>query len=184
MSHTASSERNKQLHETELRWFAIRTRFKCEKFVQRILDKRKIRSYIPLRTSIKQYGNRTRRTELPLIPCYVFVQICQKDYLPILETEHVLGFVRTARELTAIPEHEIQTLRRVTLEDSLEIDLGTDSFLPGQPVEIAAGNLIGLRGHVVQQENKQQLQIELNTLGYTLLITLDAQLLTKLKSTP
>lgn len=162
------------LHDTEPRWFAVQTRSKSEKFVQRSLAKKGIHAYVPLQRLMRRYTRSTRIVEKPLINCYVFVRIVKKDYIPVLETENVSGFIRFNKELIAIPEEEINVLRRITLEEGLEVEAVPGVFHAGDPVEITAGSLTGLRGHIVKQAGRQRFQVELERLGYTLLITIDS----------
>ncbi|MBK6931243.1 MAG: transcription termination/antitermination NusG family protein [Saprospirales bacterium] len=102
------------LHPTERRWFAVYTRARSEKWVQRALTKKGIYAYVPLQRLYRRYTRSTRLTEKPLIPGYVFVHINWPDYIPVLETEHVAGFVRFSKNLIAIPGPEIVLLRRIT----------------------------------------------------------------------
>ncbi len=169
------------LHETEPRWFAIHTRSKSEKFVQRMLTKKGVHAYLPLQKLMRRYTRSTRVVEKPLINCYVFVSITKADYLPVLETENVAGFVKSSKDLRAIPEAEIEILRRITLENGLDVSVIPGSFSEGEPVEITAGNLIGMKGHIVKTEGARKFQIELLTLGYSLLISVDGAFLGKLR---
>ncbi len=74
-----------QLHESEPRWFAVHTRSKSEKFVQRMLTKKGIHAWLPLQKLMRRYVRSTRMVEKPLINCYVFVRIVQREYVPVLE---------------------------------------------------------------------------------------------------
>lgn len=168
-----------QLHETEPRWFAVRTRSKSEKWVQRMLAKKGIVCYLPLQKIMRRYARSTRITERPLINCYVFAQIVKNQYLPILETENVAGFVKFAQDLLAVPQEEIDILKRITLEEGLEIEAMPGQFTEGDPVEISAGNLMGLRGRIIKVEGRKKMQVELMHLGYSLLISVDAAFLSK-----
>lgn len=167
------------LHESELRWFAVQTRSKSEKFVQRMLAKKGILAYVPLQRLMRRYTRSTRLLEKPLINCYVFVRITKAEYLPVLETENVSGFVRFNKNLIAIPEAEIALLKRITLEDNLEVEAVRGSIGEGDPVVISAGNLTGLRGQVVKVEGRRRFQVELEHLGYSLLMTVDSAFLEK-----
>ena len=162
----------------------MRTRSKSEKFVQRILTKKGIHAYLPLQKFMRQYTRSTRVVEKPLINGYVFVYMTKSAYLPVLETEHVAGFVKFNKDLRAIPETEIELMRRITLEDGLELEVMPGSFSEGEPVEIIAGNLIGLQGRIVKTEGKRKFQIELLSLGYSLLLSVDAAFLGKLDKKP
>lgn len=171
-----------QLHDTEPRWFAVKTRSKSEKFVQRMLAKKGIHAYVPLQRLMRRYTRSTRIVEKPLINCYVFVRIVKQDYVPVLETENVSGFICFNKELIAIPEGEINVLRRITLEDGLEVEAVPGMLHAGDPVEITAGTLTGLRGHIVKQEGRQRFQVELERLGYSLLITIDSAFLSPMSA--
>ncbi len=168
------------LHPSEPRWFAVRTRSKSEKLVQRMLEKKNISAWLPLQKLLRRYSRSTRMTEKPLLNGYVFVRIVQAQYVPVLETEHVAGFVRFSKDLIAVPQAEIDILKRITLEDGLEVEaVPGAAFAEGDPVEISAGNLMGLRGRVVRVEGKRKFQVELQHLFHSLLITVDAAFLEK-----
>ncbi len=169
-----------QLHDAEPRWFAVRTRSKSEKFVQRILSKKGIHAYLPIQKLMRRYTRSTRLVEKPLINSYVFVKIVKAEYVPVLETENVAGFVKFSKNLLAIPEAEIEILRRITLEDGLDVEVLPAQFAEGEMVEIMLGNLAGMKGRMVKQADKHRVQVELETLGYSLLMTVEAGWLQKI----
>ena len=74
----------------------------------------------------------------------------------------------------------MEILRRITLENGLDVSVMPGSFAAGEPVEITAGNLIGMKGHIVKTEGTRRFQIELLTLGYSLLISVDGAFLGKI----
>lgn len=175
MSHTETNH----LHPAEPRWFAVRTRSKSEKMVQRMLEKKGIVAWLPLQKLMRRYSRSTRLTEKPLLNGYVFVRIIREQYVPVLETEHVAGFVRFSKDLLSVPQAEIDLLKRITLEDGLDVEAIPGAFAEGDWVEISAGNLMGLRGRVVRTEGKRKFQVELQHLLHSLLITVDAAFLEK-----
>jgi transcription antitermination factor NusG len=91
----------------------------------------------------------------------------------------VAGFVKFSKDLIAIPEAEMDVLRRITLENELEVEVLPGSMAEGDPVEIRAGSLAGLKGRVVKMAGKRKMQVELIHLGYSLLLTIDAAFLEK-----
>ena len=167
------------LHESEARWFAVHTRSKSEKFVQRMLVRKGVHAWLPLQQLLRRYSRSTRMTEKPLINCYVFVRIVKDQYLTVLETENVAGFVRFGKNLVAIHEAEIDLLKRITLAGDLDVQAVPGNFAEGDPVEISAGTLVGLKGRIVKVEGKRKFQVELRYLFHSLLITVDAAFLEK-----
>ena len=168
-----------QLHDTESRWFAVNTRSKCEKMVVQLLGKKQVSAYVPLVKTVRRYTRKIKHVEKPLIGCYVFVHIVKEEYIRVLETENVAGFVRFSKNLIAIPEEEITVLKRIVLENDIELEAIAGNVYPGDPVMVSAGPLMGLSGKVVKVDGKRKFQVELERLGYTLLISIDAQFIQK-----
>jgi transcription antitermination factor NusG len=168
------------IHETDYQWYAVRTRSKCEKVVARLLGIKKIQHYLPLQQTIKRYQRKVKKYDKPLITCYVFVRIVRSEYISVLETEHVAGFISFGRQVRPIPDDEIQILRRVVLESDIELEAIPGSVIAGDPVMITAGPLTGMQGTVVAQEGKRRFQIELEKMGFSLLMTIEAAYLQRM----
>lgn len=162
-----------QISETEAKWFAVYTKFKCEKFVAQHLAKKQIEAYVPLISKTKRYTRKIKHYEVPLINCYVFVHITKKDYVPTLETEYVMKFLRQGKDLLAIPQSEIDLMKRVAgdIEEIYSIEKG--EYSPGEEVEVISGYLSGLKGRVISKAGKRSFVVDLQTLGYQLQIRID-----------
>lgn len=167
-----------QLDEHEARWFAVYTKFKREKQVLKQLTEKGIQAYLPLQSFTRRYTRKVRHVELPLINCYIFTKITKDEYVPVLETQDVVAFVKFAQDLIAIPTHEIEIMKRVVGE-GIEIDVQAGSYQLGDEVEIIGGNLTGLRGWLVAADSEKNFVIELENLGYSLRMTVDPSLLSK-----
>lgn len=178
---TQNSTEN-HLHEEEPRWFAIYTNYKREKLAQRLLTQKGIHAYLPLQKVTRRYTRKLKTVELPLINCYLFVKITRPEYVPVLETEHILKFIRFSKNLISIPEEEIETIKRVVGE-GIEVEVEEMGYQEGDEVEIISGNLTGMRGKLVSVQGKKQLIIELENMGYALKIGIDPSLLRKINST-
>jgi transcription antitermination factor NusG len=167
------------LHDTEPRWFAVYTNYKREKLVEKMLTQKRIECYLPIQRVTRRYVRKVRTLELPLISCYIFVKITKKEYVSVLETEYVLKFTKIAQNLLSIPESEIETMKRVVGE-GLEVTIEPTAMQEGDEVEITSGNLTGLKGRLVSIEGKKQMVVELEQMGYSLRMNIDASLLRKL----
>lgn len=170
-----------QLQETEPRWFAVRTRAKSEKAVCRFLEKKGVTTYLPLQEWVRQYERKKRIVALPLIAGYVFVWLVKSQYVAVLETQHVVGFVKHGSDLMAIPQTEIDLLRRITLEKDVRVEAIPGHFTEGDAVEIAAGSLAGLKGRLVGAGDKKRVRIELEQLGYSLMLDVETRFLRRIR---
>lgn len=164
------------LDDTEPRWFAVYTRYKREKMVHRRLTERHIQIYLPLRPVTRRYEGKVRELQLPLISCYLFTKITKKEYILVLEDPDVVQFVRPSKELIAIPEREIEILRRVT-SGCLEVEVEPLGYEPGEAVEITGGPLAGLNGVFLEKKSSRNVVIELEKTGYSLHIQINPAML-------
>ena len=171
-----SSKSENHLHNCEMRWFAVCTKYKREKLVYQRLRAKGIESYLPLQHFVRRYTRKVRTVELPLISRYVFARIVRKQYVPVLETPDVTGFVRFSSNLICIPDREIDMLRRIVGED-IGLEVEPNSFYQGDEVEITAGNLAGVKGILLKQESKHNFLIELSHIGFSLRLQVDPALL-------
>ena len=182
-SPTSKPSHENHLHPTEARWFAVYTGYKREKKVVSLLEKKGITAYVPLQKLTRYYTRKVKKVELPLISCYVFVQITQSQYVPVLETQFVQRFLKIERNLLAIPQVEIDLLRRIVGEiEGVEADIST--LHQGDEVEVIGGQLTGLRGTLMEKKGRQCLVIALQTLGYDLLMEVTPQQVRKLRNKP
>ncbi|RMG76207.1 MAG: UpxY family transcription antiterminator [Bacteroidetes bacterium] len=171
-----------QLDVEEPRWFAVYTNYKREKLVHKLLDQKGIQNYLPLQKVTRRYARKIKTLELPLISCYIFVKIRKEEYVPVLETEHVLKFIRFSKNLIAIPESEIDIIRKVVGE-GIEVEVEqTNRFEKGDEVEVVGGSLTGLRGKLIAAHGRKQFLVELDSMGYTLRMSIDGQLLQHVKN--
>lgn len=156
-----------QLDAEEARWFAVYTMAKREKMAARRLGEKGIQCYLPLQRVTRYYTRKVKHVELPLINGYIFTRITKKEYVPVLETPDVVNFVKFNKHLIAIPEAEIDIIRRV-VGDQLEAQVEAISFAVGDEVEIIGGQLTGVRGKLLARENKKEVLLELTTIGLAL----------------
>lgn len=168
------------LSQTEDRWFAVYTKYKCEKYVVDQLSRKGIAAYVPLVTKTKRYDSRIKTSQVPLINSHVFVQIKKSDYVRVLQTEYVLAFIKQRKNLIHIPNDEINLLKMIVGE--LEnIEASDISFDNGDLVEIIGGNLTGIKGNLIQKEGRHRFIVQLSTIGMQLAMKIDKSNLRLLK---
>lgn len=167
---------NLHLDNIEKKWFAIYTRYKREKIVQKQLTEKGVEAYLPLSTHKRVYTRKIKIIELPLISCYVFVKIFQSEFLAVASTHDVVKFVRFSHELLAIPEREIKILKAITGQ---KIEIEAVALKPeiGDEIEICFGSLYGLKGKLVDHHNDKNVVIELEQMGFSMRMHVDPQFL-------
>ncbi len=160
------------------KWFAVYTKYKREKVIKKELDRQDIKSYLPIQKITRIYASKRKVVELPLISCYIFVKITKSEYLKVLQAEGVVNFVRIAKNLISIPEREIEIMRQIVGE-GIPVKAEPSRLQKGDEVEIIGGNLTGLKGILVDNHGDKEVIINLESMGYSLRMTLDSKFLQK-----
>jgi transcription termination/antitermination protein NusG len=130
----------------ETSWFAIQTRSRHEKMVAHQLRTKGITHYLPIVTEIHKWSDRTKKVELPLFSCYVFVQVAPTNEakVKVLTTDGVVRFIGHNGEGSAIPEEQIDSVRILLAQD---VACASHPFLKvGQRVRLRGGALDGVEG--------------------------------------
>lgn len=181
MTATAIKANENHIDPVKPRWFAVRTRFRDEKMALKMLTSYGVQTYLPIQKLTRRYSKKVRHVELPLINSFVFVKICSHEYKTVLQTEYVTGFLKLGQNILAIPEDQIELMRRL-LGEGVELTVEqTVGYQKGDWVEVTSGALLGLRGILVNIQGKDKMLVELVNSGYTLQISIDKTLLNKIE---
>lgn len=146
------------------KWYPIYTRSRFEKKTQLELTKKQIISYLPLKKVLKQWSDRKKIMEEPLLKSYLFIYISIKEYNEILLTPGFSRFIYFSGKIAEIPEKQIEDLR-LLLANSADLELIEYNISPGEKVLIKAGPFKGIVAELVSLKNKKYLILRLNQLG-------------------
>lgn len=145
------------------KWMAVYTRSRTEKKVHERLQEQDVESYLPLRKSKRQWSDRTKIVELPLISSYVFVCCAEAERREVLKTDGVVNFVFYRGKPAVIRDEEMQRMWKF-LADYSHMDLKVTNYKPGQKVKVEAGPLAGKNGEVLYTKDSR-VGIRLESLG-------------------
>lgn len=154
-----------------MNWFAIYTKSRFEKKVYSLLSEQSIEVYLPLHKRMQHWSDRKKWVEVPLIRSYVFVRVTEKEYFQVLNTAGVVCYVSFGGKAAPIRNSEIETLKKILATD-IEVELSTDKLLPGEPIEIVAGRLLGIHGELIEYRGNKKVVIKISDTGHSLLLTI------------
>jgi transcription antitermination factor NusG len=144
-------------------WYALYTRHQHEKMVEQILNNKGFSTFLPLYATTHNWKDRTKTLSLPLFPCYVFLKGGIERRLQILTTPGIYGLVSSAGQPAAIPDNEIEAIRRV-VESGTRVE--AHPFLKcGNWVRVKCGPLTGIEGILVRKKNISRLVLSVEILG-------------------
>jgi transcription antitermination factor NusG len=147
-----------------LSWFVVYTKPLTEKKVASRIPELGIEVYLPLYTTVRQWSDRKKKLEKPLINSVVFVR-CQSAELHRLYTvPSVAGVLRHDGKPAVVQNHEIQNLR-ILLQEVGATELEPMALEPGTAIEVTRGPFKGIIGTAVQVLNSMRVIIEIRQLG-------------------
>lgn len=162
------------------KWHVIYTRSRAEKKVVAELLNQEIECFLPLQKKLRQWKDRKKWVEIPLISGYCFVFINRKEYDRVLQTNNVVCYVTFEGKPAIIPPLQIEQLRKLTRLSDFEISVSQKNFEPGQKVEIIAGPMIGIRGELVKCNNRNRFILRIAQINTVFSIEVPAENLTAL----
>jgi transcription termination/antitermination protein NusG len=153
-------------------WYALRTKSRQEKVVQRQLETDGFEVYLPLQKERRQWSDRRAEVEVPLFPGYAFVKLVEgsPERVRVLRKSGVLGFLGNTQRLSAVRDEEIQNIRLLLASG---VPFRPHPYLEtGQRVRITAGVLRGLEGTVVRIANDESLVVSIDLIERSLIVRL------------
>ncbi|MCU4165035.1 UpxY family transcription antiterminator [Carboxylicivirga caseinilyticus] len=152
-------------------WYALYTKSRAEKKVLEQLTNMGIKAYLPMKKILRQWSDRKKWVEMPVISSYIFVNILKEDYRKVFEANGVVAYVSYKGHACTIPDSDIEAMRR-TIENQLDFDVETDQLKKGQTITVTSGPLKGITGEVLEVQGAKKLYLRISNIGYTLVVDL------------
>jgi len=156
----------------EAQWYAAYICPRHEKKVFDTLQRRRVESFLPLYEAVHRWKDRRARVELPLFPGYIFVKIPLAARLQVLEVPSVVRLVAFNGLPAALPEREIELLRRGLGPD---VKAGPHPYLRvGRRVRVVRGPMAGLEGILKRRKDSFRLVISIDLIMRSIAVEVDA----------
>lgn len=156
-------------------WHAVYVKSRAEKKAQTELQFKEIETFLPLQRKLRQWSDRKKWVETPLISGYLFVRASRKEYDLVLQSNYIVSYVRFEGKAAIIPDNQIDYLRLMLKQYGAEIEITREKLKPGQKIEVIAGPMIGLRGKLQKIKGKNKVAVELEELGYSAMVEILAE---------
>lgn len=161
-------------------WYALYVRSRWEKKCAQQIEENGYTVYLPLIKTLRQWSDRKKMVEIPLISSYVFVNVNEKEYYNILETPGVVSYVTFEGKAAPIRESQIDIMRNA-IEGNLKIEAVDRILKSGQKVKIISGPLKGNEGEYIETAHKSNFIISLSNIGFSLTVEINADDVIKLE---
>jgi transcription antitermination factor NusG len=133
-------------------WFVIYTKPQQEKKVVLGLESLNLQFFCPMVTEVKQWSDRKKKIEVPLIKSYVFVKIEDKNRNAVFEIPGVVRYLFWLGKPAIVRDSEI-----IALQESLNkpySSIKVESFSIGKRLVIPNGPFQDKAGTIVKVSSK------------------------------
>jgi len=157
----------------EPHWYALHTRARHEKTVERRLRDEGMETFLPLAREVHVWSDRKKRVEVPLFNCYVFVRCTFNagDRMRVYRIDSVHGFVGVRGAAVPIPKEQIEAVRAVLGQDK---PWRAHPFLKaGQRVRVRGGALDGIEGVFLSENGDHSLVISVEAIQRSMAVRID-----------
>lgn len=148
-------------------WYALYTESRQEKKVAARLAQLGIEVYCPLIIQERQWSDRKKKVEVPLLPSYVFVKLESQNRDLVFQVSGVVRYLYWLGQPAIIKDAEIEVLQN-WLQDKV-VSFEVVGIQPGTIYEIPSGPFIGHKG-VVDKVDKSQITLILEELGVKIIL--------------
>lgn len=154
-------------------WYAFYTRSRSEKQVFARLEEEGFTAYLPLITRIKQWSDRKKKVQEPLIRSYVFVRTDEKSVNEVLKVSGIVFVLKYMGKPAKVREKEIKNLRILTAGESEYVNTmpTIKNLVDGARIKVVNGSFAGLEGEYVRMKGNYRVIVRMESLGT--MITVD-----------
>jgi transcriptional antiterminator RfaH len=163
---------------TEEKWYAIYTRPRAEKQVYQRLEESGVEAYLPMQKTIRQWSDRKKVVEKPLLSSYIFVKTKPKNFPVVYRTNGVVKFVSFEGQPVSIPQKQIDNLR-LLINSNADIEVSSENFAKGDNVEVVSGALVGLTGELIKIGTRNRFVVRIDRLDQNLILKIPRAFLKK-----
>jgi transcription antitermination factor NusG len=160
-------------------WKVIYVSSRAEKKVAERLKEKCIECYVPMKKELKQWSDRKKMVESPLINGYVFVRpdVLQRDQ--VLQHQGVLNYVRYNGGDAMVRDLEMAALKSIEEKGYFVEGSFSELLKKGDSVLIQHGPFKGLNGYIDSQTNVDIYSVCIESIGFSLTLKMPKEVLIK-----
>jgi transcription antitermination factor NusG len=158
---------------TTIPWFALQTRPRNEKKVERALIQKGYTCFLPTYQQRRRWAGRTVTIESPLLSTYIFCQFNASAFGKAVSTPGVTRIVGFGGQPAEVSADEIEALQLLTRSDLVREPW---AYIPnGTRVQVETGPLAGIEGIICADPDKRRILISVTLLQRSVAVQLDDQ---------
>lgn len=154
-------------------WLVIRTRPRWEMKVYNQIVEKKIDTFLPLITTIKQWSDRKKKIQIPMFNSYLFVNVTPEErILAIKETVGAMNYIYYNKRPAVVSNLEIESIK-LSLVTPEKVKIESNLVTKGDYVKVISGPFTGMMGIVTELRGNYKLTVNLYELSMSLNIVVN-----------
>lgn len=149
-------------------WHIFYCKSRSEKKVAERLSGVGIEVFLPLVVQTKQWSDRKKKVENPLLPGYVFAHIPPHKVPEILRTDGIVAPLKIGKKYGTLHSEEKEALQRFVLS-GYHVKLVSVDIQIGQKVRVTAGPLSELEGICISKAGLHYFSVRIDSLNHTIM---------------
>lgn len=154
------------------KWYAMYTHSRAEKKVLDSLIQLGIEAYLPIKRELRQWSDRKKWVETPIINSYIFVRIEESHMKLVYAVPGLVGYVNSKGKPAVIPEWEMEAMRR-TVDGKMDYSIEQQTIRKGETIRMMSGPLQGIEGEITDIKGKTKLCIRVSHVGFMLVVDIE-----------
>ena len=149
-------------------WIAAYTRPRSEKKAAKELSNMGINIYLPTQIQVRNWSDRKKKIEVPIIPMVVFAKVEDSQIMTIAQNSLVIKIITLPGEkkVAHIPEIQINTLKFILGQSDTPVEFVSKPFKTDDVVEVVRGSFRGLKGEIHEcSDGTTELIVRIDLLG-------------------
>ncbi|NEV94478.1 UpxY family transcription antiterminator [Psychroflexus sp. YR1-1] len=150
--------------QTSSHWYVLYTKPRAEKKLAKQLLQDGIEAYCPTRVEVKQWSDRKKKIETPILPSMILVNIPDQDRPLVFDRPQAVRYLYWLGKPAKVSSKEVESLRSMA-EDSQFESQELQSLRPGEKLDMTALGFEQIEG-TVKFVNAKECWIILEHIGY------------------
>jgi len=168
-----------EIKSESIRWYALYTKSRNEKKVHDRLAASGYECFLPLQKVVRQWSDRKKVVEVPLINSYVFVRMKLSQRFAVLQDPGAVCFINFERLPAPVADRDIDSLKCI-LDKGFEVEVVPEALNPGEKVRVAAGELAGLEGELINHKGGEKVVVRIENIPFSLVVTVPLECVERL----
>jgi transcription antitermination factor NusG len=166
--------------EKQLNWFVVKTRSRAEQKVAQRISAKGLNVYLPLQKTIRQWSDRKKKVEVPLISSTLFIYLEEKDLSLLFNIPGFHSILHFLGKPAIVREDEINNLKLLLKED-IKIENGNfEEFKKGESIEVIRGPLQGIIATSIDEGRTHKLIVEIESMEQRFIVHIPKSCVRKL----